>query len=238
MYGTKLGHLHKAWSRRRPGGFICRIPCSEGRDSFRGTSSLLCSANRGPDNLFQLYRQFSVARGIASAAAGVTSFAVDQTVFGGNSVARPLLQGAVSTVFNVAEQFTLAPIYLGEYITSTSVLAAHSTINALSVIFPGSNEASFSLVAFIDLVRREWRQAEDPQRPEKHYGLTKVAWAIVGWVSLQGVTQEWQEKRWLKHLKEIDVNAVRPTPLSRKCVYPIKLLCRATNAQSDHLASA
>ncbi|TEB29538.1 alpha/beta-hydrolase [Coprinellus micaceus] len=159
---------------------------------------------------------FSIAKGIASAAAGVTSFAVDQTVFGGNSVTRPLLQGAVSTVFNVAEQFTLAPIYLGEYITSTSVLAAHSTINALSVIFPGSNEASFSLVAFIDLVRREWRQAEDPQRPEKHYGLTKVAWAIVGWVSLQGVTQEWQEKRWLKHLKEIDVNAVRPTPLSRK----------------------
>lgn len=159
---------------------------------------------------------FSIARGIASAAAGVTSFAVDQTVFGGVSVTKPLLQGAVSTVFNVAEQFTLAPIYLGEYITSTSVLAAHSTINALSVIFPGSNEASFSLVAFISLVRREWSQTEDPHRPEKHYGLTNVAWAIVGWVSLQGVTQEWQEKRWLKHLKEIDVNAVRPANLTRQ----------------------
>lgn len=162
--------------------------------------------------------QFSVARGIASAAAGVTSFAVDQTVFGGSAVTKPLLQGAVSTVLNVAEQCTLAPLYLGEYITSTSVLAAHSTINALSVIFPGSNEASFSLVAFINLVRREWGQAEDPLRPKKNYGLRKVAWAIVGWISLQEVTQEWQEKRWLKYLKEIDVSAKRPGHLTRKCV--------------------
>lgn len=131
---------------------------------------------------------------------------------------KPLLQGAVSTVLNVAEQCTLAPLYLGEYITSTSVLAAHSTINALSVIFPGSNEASFSLVAFINLVRREWGQAEDPLRPKKNYGLRKVAWAIVGWISLQEVTQEWQEKRWLKHLKEINVDAKRPGHLNRKCV--------------------
>ncbi|KAJ2918204.1 hypothetical protein MD484_g2163, partial [Candolleomyces efflorescens] len=85
-------------------------------------------------------------------------------------------------------------------------MAAHSSINALSVIFPGSSEASFSLAAFIDLVRREWYQHErDPQRPARHYGITKVAWALVGWVSLQGVTQEWQEKRWLKHLREVEM---------------------------------
>ncbi|KAF6762506.1 hypothetical protein DFP72DRAFT_559729 [Ephemerocybe angulata] len=164
--------------------------------------------------------QFSVARTVANAAASVTSFAVDQTVFGGTSVTSPLFHGAVSTVLTVAEQCTLAPIYLGEYITSTSVLAAHSSINALAVIFPGSSEASFSLASFIHLVRREWAQAEDPQRPQKQYGLTKVAWAIVGWVSLQGVTQEWQEKRWFKHLREIDVSTPpepkTPSVLSRK----------------------
>ena len=122
----------------------------------------------------------------------------------------------------MAEQVALAPIHLGEYITTTSVLAAHSSINALSVIFPGSSEASFSLAAFIDLVRREWSQhGTDPQRPTKQYGLTKVAWAIVGWVSLQGVTQEWQEKRWLRHLREVDVKDMpknKKPSLPRKCV--------------------
>lgn len=113
------------------------------------------------------------------------------------------------TVISLAEQITLAPIHLSEYITTTSLIAAHSSINVLSVIFPGSSDASFSLASFIGLVRREWSAGGD-DLPKKQYGITQVARAIVAWVALQGVTQEWQEKRWFKYLKEIDVkNAPR-----------------------------
>ncbi|CAA7259566.1 unnamed protein product [Cyclocybe aegerita] len=155
---------------------------------------------------------FSIARGIATTAVGVTTAVLDFTIFGGSTVTRPVFGLAVSTVLTLAEQITLAPIHLSEYITSTSLLAAHSSINVLSVIFPGSSDASFSLASFIGLVRREWNtQANDENLPEKQYGLTQVARAIVGWVALQGVTQEWQEKRWFKSLKEIDVKDVPKT---------------------------
>lgn len=83
-------------------------------------------------------------------------------------------------------------------------MAAHSSINVLSVIFPGSNEASFSLASFITLVRREWSD-RDGSLPNKSYGLTQVVRAIVAWVALQGVTQEWQENRWFQYLNELDV---------------------------------
>jgi hypothetical protein len=149
---------------------------------------------------------FSVARSLANTTVSLTSTVVDLTLFGGGAVTRPIFGLAVSTVLTLAEQITLAPIHLSEYITITSLLAAHSSINALSVIFPGSSEASFSLVSFIDLVRREWsRQTDNESLPKKQYGITQVARAIAGWVVLQGVTQQWHEQRWLKHLREMDI---------------------------------
>lgn len=59
-------------------------------------------------------------------------------------------------------------------------------------------------MSFISLVRREWSD-RDGFLPNRNYGLTQVARAIVAWVALQGVTQEWQEKRWFYYLKELDV---------------------------------
>ncbi|KAG6915469.1 hypothetical protein DXG01_011336 [Tephrocybe rancida] len=156
-----------------------------------------------------------LTRGIAGAAVGVTTTVVDHAFFGGSTITRPVLGAAVSTVISLAEQITLAPIFLSEYVTSTSLIAAHSSINVLSVIFPGSSDASFSLASFITLVRREW---SDPSTLTKRYGITQIARAIVAWVALQGVTQEWQEKIWFKHLKEIHVKEAaeaRPT-LSRR----------------------
>ncbi|RXW24245.1 hypothetical protein EST38_g1626 [Candolleomyces aberdarensis] len=196
-------HLHNKWMARYWDSYT-----RHGLDIALAVSSVGFHAAKSGTKF-----GFSVARGIATSAASVTSFAVDHAVFGGSAVARPVLQGAVTKVLTFAEQVALAPIHLGEYITTTSVLVAHSSINVLSVILPGSSEASFSLASFIDLVRREWSQHErDPQRPAKHYGITKVAWAIVGWVSLQGVTREWREKRWLRHLREVDLKDMpKPT---------------------------
>ncbi|KAJ6612161.1 hypothetical protein B0H10DRAFT_1808160 [Mycena sp. CBHHK59/15] len=149
---------------------------------------------------------FAVTRGIASTAVGITATVVDHTLFGGSTVARPVVGGAVSTVLSLAEQIALAPIFFSEYITSTSLLAAHSSINLLSVIIPGSSEASFSLSSFITLVKRELKSpAAGANLPEKQFGIRKIARATVAWVALQGVTQEWEEKRWFRYLREIHV---------------------------------
>ncbi|KAJ7367788.1 hypothetical protein DFH08DRAFT_919392 [Mycena albidolilacea] len=152
---------------------------------------------------------FAVTRGIASTAVGVTATVVDHTLFGGVSVARPAAGGALSAVLSLAEQIALAPIFVGEYITSSSIVAAHSSINVLSAIIPGSSEASFSLSSFITLVKRELKQpAAGESLPEKQFGITQLARAIVAWVALQGVTQEWDEKRWLENMREIHVKDV------------------------------
>ncbi|KAF7331674.1 Lipase class 3 [Mycena kentingensis (nom. inval.)] len=152
---------------------------------------------------------FAVTRGITSTAVGLTASAVDYTLFGGTQLARPIVGGAVSTVLSVAEAIALAPIFFSEYITSTSLLAAHSSINLLSQIIPGSSEASFSLSSFLTLVRRELNNPPAGESlPEKQFGITQIARGIVAWVALQGVTQEWDEKRWLKHMIEIPVKDV------------------------------
>lgn len=59
----------------------------------------------------------------------------------------------------------------------------------LSLIIPGSSEASFSLVSFIDLVKREWHEpAFDHTLPERYrkFGVTELARALISWVALQG----------------------------------------------------
>ncbi|KZT20637.1 alpha/beta-hydrolase [Neolentinus lepideus HHB14362 ss-1] len=154
---------------------------------------------------------FSITRGIASTAAHVTGSVVDYALFGGTTGAGQMLGGAVSSAISLVEQIALAPIALGETITSTSVIAAHSSISVLSAIFPGSDEASFSLASIVELVRREWN---DPllreYLPEEKYGVTDIARALVAWSALQGVTKEWQEKRWFKYLREIDPSEDEP----------------------------
>ena len=101
---------------------------------------------------------------------------------------------------------TLAPILIGESIASTTLVAAHSSLTVLQAVFPGSDEASFSLTSFVTLVRREWKEdMQDTDAPEKRYGLSETMKALVAWAALQGLTSEWQEKKWFKHLKEIPV---------------------------------
>lgn len=113
----------------------------------------------------------------------------------------------VSTVFSLAEHVALAPILLGETLTSTSLVAAESSIDVLSAIFPGSDEASFSLASFVALVRREWNEpALWEQLPQKRYSIMEIGKALIAWGALQGVTHEWKEDTWFKVLKELSVN--------------------------------
>ncbi|KAF9004698.1 hypothetical protein BDQ17DRAFT_1399534 [Cyathus striatus] len=150
---------------------------------------------------------FSVARTVTTSAANLTTSALDLFLFGGAPTSQPAVSSALTAAFSFAESLTLAPIHFTEYLTSTSLLAAHSSINVLSVIFPGSSDASFSLASFIGLVRREWATPREGDNwPDGDFGITEIGRAIVAWVALQGVTQEWQEKQWFKWLKELDVN--------------------------------
>ncbi|KAH7921707.1 alpha/beta-hydrolase [Leucogyrophana mollusca] len=170
-------------------------------DVASAMTSIAFSAVKGGTKL-----GFSLARDVASNTVGVTAGAFDRVVFGGHTVTAPVIEGAVSTAITFAERLTLAPIFFGEYISSASLRAAHSSIDILSVIFPGSSEASFSLASFITLVKREWDSPGfTANMPDKRYGLTEVVRALVAWVALQGVTQEWQEKRWFNYLQEIQV---------------------------------
>ncbi|KAH9928962.1 alpha/beta-hydrolase [Fomitopsis serialis] len=150
---------------------------------------------------------FSITRGVASTAVGLTGTVVDRALFGGSIGAGEILGGAVSTAISAIESLALAPILFGESLTSTSLIAAHSTLSSLTTIFPGSDEASFSLASFVQLVRREWSEPADRDGlPEERYGVVKIAKALMGWATLQGVTSEYQERRWFQVLREIPVH--------------------------------
>ena len=124
--------------------------------------------------------------------------------FGGRLGTGVAFGSAVASAITAVEQLALLPIILGESLTSASIVAAYGSINTLTVIFPGSDETSFSLGSFITLVRREWN---DPvlgeHLPEERYSVTEVAKALVAWGALQGVTHDWQVKKWMKHLREM-----------------------------------
>lgn len=147
-----------------------------------------------------------MTRGVASTAAGLTGTVIDYTLFGGSTGAGALFGGAVSSAISAVEFVALAPILLGETLTSTSLVAANSSLSMLTTIFPGSDEASFSLASFVGLVRREWNEpAESEGLPEERYGLGEVLKALAGFAALQGVTSEWQEKQWFRHMREVPV---------------------------------
>lgn len=113
----------------------------------------------------------------------------------------------MASVISLAEQITLAPIFLGEYVVGTSLSVVQSSINALAIFFPGSDEASFSIVACIALLRNEWNheEARGEQPLASQFGVAQMVKGVIAWVSLQGVTQEWEERRLLKYMKEIHV---------------------------------
>ncbi|KIY73181.1 alpha/beta-hydrolase [Cylindrobasidium torrendii FP15055 ss-10] len=159
---------------------------------------------------------FSATRGLLNVIGSVVFTAVDYAV-SRNHVPTPALGGAVEELMSFIEHIALAPIFLGEYITATSITMAHSAVNILAVIIPGGHEASFSFVAFRGLLVQEWA-VDGAAQPSKPYNPIQIARGIFGWISLQGVTQEWQEDNFFKHLKEIRVRdaaddvSLRPRP--------------------------
>ncbi|KAF8131142.1 hypothetical protein EV363DRAFT_1331611 [Boletus edulis] len=174
-----------------------------GVDVASAMTALAFSAVKGTTRL-----GFTLLRSVASSTVVATALAFDDTILGRRKVAAPVVKGAVSSAIDFAETLTLAPIYLGECISSASLRAAHSSIDILSIIFPGSSEASFSLGSFINLVKREWDNPTPSHViPIKKYGFTDVARALIAWVALQGVTQEHHESQWSPYLRKVEVHS-------------------------------
>lgn len=146
---------------------------------------------------------FSVTRSVASTAVGVTGTALDFTL-GNNLGASATLERATFVTLAAAEQLALVPIFIGESLTSASLIAAYSSIDALSSLFPGGEETSFSIASFINLMRNDWNNPELGEHlPEEHFSVGEAARALFAWGTLQGVTYDWQVTKWSKYLSEI-----------------------------------
>lgn len=158
-------------------------------------------------------------------AAGLTGSVLDYGLFGGRTRTGPALSSAVVSTLSVIEQITLAPILISESLTSTSFTAAIGSLDHISTIMPGGEEATFSLRSFIQLVRREWTDPVGKHfLPEKRYSILQVSKALAAWATLQDLTHEWQEKQWTSSLREIHLRDPSPSnadPLqSRACETP------------------
>lgn len=139
----------------------------------------------------------------------VLDFAVGEHL--GASIA---LSRATLVTLAAAEQLVLVPIFVGESLTSASLIAAYSSIDALSSLFPGSQETSFSIASFINLMRNDWSNPELGEHlPEEHFSVGEAARALFAWGTLQAVTYDWQVTQWSKHLSEIPRED--PTPTTR-----------------------
>ena len=156
--------------------------------------------------------KFSITRGITTTAAGLTGSVLDYGLFGGRTSAGPALSSVVASTLSVIEQITLAPILISESLTSTSFTAAIGSLDAVSAIMPGGEEATFSLRSFIQLVRREWTDPVGKHfLPEKRYSVLQVTKALAAWATLQDLTHEWQEKQWSSCLREIHLRDPSPS---------------------------
>ncbi|KAI0027926.1 hypothetical protein K488DRAFT_80930 [Vararia minispora EC-137] len=146
---------------------------------------------------------FGITRGIAASAAELAGGALDLP-FGGRLGAGPTLGAAVSSAISYAENLALLPLLFGESLTSASLVAASTSLDALATLFPGSDDAAFSLASFVSLVRREWNEpALGEHLPETRFGVAEIAQALVAWGALQTATYDWQVERWRAALREI-----------------------------------
>ena len=137
---------------------------------------------------------------------------LDYGLFGGRTGAGPVLSNAVASTLSVIEQITLTPILISESLTSTSFTAATGSLDLVSAIMPGGEEATFSLRSFVQLVRREWTDPVGKHfLPEKRYSVLQIAKALAAWATLQDLTHKWQERRWLPYLREIHLRDSFPS---------------------------
>ena len=127
------------------------------------------------------------------------------------------LERAMDTTFAAVEHVALLPIFLGESLTSASLIALYSSMDALSSLFPSGEETTFSIASFVNLMRNDWNNPELGEHlPEEHFSAAEAVRALVAWGTLQSVTYDWQVTKWSKCLREIP----REAPILDTHIYP------------------
>jgi sn1-specific diacylglycerol lipase len=167
--------------------------------------------------IFSLYlvtQKFGVARGITSTFASGAGTIADYALTGRNNGTGLALGLAVSSAFGFAESVAIGSIMLGERIAVASIAAAQDSVDLLLGLF-GNDEASFSLTAFGQLVRREWSSPVMAEHlPEKRYGLPAMMQALAAWAAIQSITQFYTETQWFEGIREVrpaELETMMPT---------------------------
>jgi sn1-specific diacylglycerol lipase len=128
---------------------------------------------------------------------------MDYFLTGRNNGTGLVLGLAVSSAFGIAESIAIGSIILGERIASATFETAYDSVNLLSGLFE-NDEASFSLAAFGQLVRREWNNPVMAEHlPEKRYNLSSMIQALMAWAAIQKVTQFHTEIQWFQFIREL-----------------------------------
>jgi sn1-specific diacylglycerol lipase len=141
---------------------------------------------------------------------------MDYVLTGQSNGTGPVLGLAVSSAFGIAESIAIGSIMLGERAASASFEAAQDSVDLLAGLF-GNDEASFSLAAFGQLVRREWNNPVLAEHlPEKRYKLSSMIQALMAWAAIQKVTQFYTEIQWFQFVREVSKDEfggqMSPTP--------------------------
>ncbi|KZT53382.1 hypothetical protein CALCODRAFT_525150 [Calocera cornea HHB12733] len=139
---------------------------------------------------------FGIARGITTTAVSLGSALLDYA-WGTDVTTAATVNSAIVRGLRFAETLVLTPMQLGESLASSSLGAAGSTLDALAALL-GSEEPSFTLGAFVQLVRREWNHPHLAEfLPATKPSLWDTTRALVAWASLQAVTWDWAAARTL-----------------------------------------
>lgn len=178
---------------------------------------------------------FSISRTITASAVQLGSAAVDYGL-GWNSPEDGLFQGptsrlasgAVKMGFGSVEWIVGRGIDLGETLTQSSIQAASYAVESISDLYGDTQEATFSLGAFVQLVRRELKDPEHAANVPGREGaaptstasrsVVQVAQSLAAWAAIQTMTADYQEKQLMSGLREIDVDEWRKPARSPKRV--------------------
>jgi hypothetical protein len=163
---------------------------------------------------------FKVSRTVTSSAVQLGTAAIDYGL-GWSNPSDGLFEGPTSQLGNRAvmlgfesvEWLVGRGIDLGEYMTHSSIEAISSIVESISTLYGDTEEASFSLGAFVQLVRRELANPVDadslPARRDDELSAKsaiRVAQSLAAWAAIQSMTTDHQERQILSGLKEINVD--------------------------------
>ncbi|EPQ32162.1 uncharacterized protein PFL1_00359 [Pseudozyma flocculosa PF-1] len=181
---------------------------SQGLGAANSASSTGFAFARGA-TAFGLNLAKRITQGLVALPAMAVDGALTGTVPGSNDGTPSLAKVAHMTVggfFDAISMVALGGIDVTSAITGAGLGAAGTGVEGLRR-WMGS-EVLRSLSEFSKLVKREWNADDDALPPGgiPAYSIIGITQALTAWVCIQLVTRDYQERRMLKSMIEIDLN--------------------------------